>query len=72
MRVKVGSFLERKEFIRRGRGRRQGSRGWKGLKFIIYVYETSLFVPGETLVSSICYLSAAALHTQSLEIWIHV
>lgn len=69
--MEVRSFLERKEFIRRRGGRRQGNRV-KGTKLSDLCVWNWIICSSPDSSQQHRYLSVAALHHQPLELWIHV
>lgn len=71
MHMKVRSSLERKEFISRRGGRRQGN-GVKGTKLQDLCVWNWIVCSSPDSSQQHHYLSVDTLHNQPLEIWIHV
>lgn len=69
--MKVRSFLERKEFIRRRGGSRQGNRV-KGTKLPDLCVWNWIVCSSPDSSQQHRYLSVATLYHQPLELWIHV
>lgn len=69
--MKVRSFVERKEFIRRRGGRRQGNGVKRTKRQDLRVWNWIVCSSPDSSQQH-RYLSVAALHNQPLEIWTHV